>query len=477
MHSVGQENFTWVVEHATRWLIERAEQGPEPITDYHWSTFLAGARRARQGRRGPPPEKAGRPARAFGAPPAPRQLSSGMEEPAFTLGVEEEFQIIDPETRELRSHVQEILEEGKLVLKERVKPEMHQSVIEIGTGICKNIAEVRLDVGEMRTEIIRLARKNGMRVASAGTHPFSNWADQKIFPDPRYDSVVEEMQELARANLIFGLHVHVGIQDRALAFQIMNEALYFLPHLLALSTNSPFWLGRNTGLKSFRTKVFDRFPRTSMPEHFETPAEFDEFVRILVNTNCIDNGKKIWWDVRPHPFFETIEFRVCDVPMRLDETVTLAALFQAICVKLYRLRLQNLGFRRYRRALILENKWRASRYGIDGQAHRLRQGDRGAVPRPRRRDARVRGRRRRRPRVAARGRGGTLDPGKRIGRRPAAAGLRGERRRPQGSRRLHLRGDQPRSAGRNRVLSERISVGRPGKARILEPGAKHHDVE
>lgn len=290
-----------------------------------------------------------------------------MERPAFTLGVEEEFQITDPLTRELRSHVQEILDEGKLVLKERVKPEMHQSVIEIGTGICKNIQEVRQDVGELRTEIIRLAKKNGMRVASAGTHPFSNWADQKIFPDPRYDSVVQEMQQLARANLIFGLHVHVGISDRALAIQIMNESLYFLPHMLALSTNSPFWLGRNTGLKSFRTKVFDSFPRTGMPEHFETPAEFDEFVRILVNTNCIDNGKKIWWDVRPHPFFETIEFRVCDVPMRLEETVTLAALFQAICVKLYKLRLQNLGFRRYRRALILENKWRASRYGIDGK--------------------------------------------------------------------------------------------------------------
>jgi carboxylate-amine ligase len=290
-----------------------------------------------------------------------------VERPAFTLGVEEEFQIIDPETRELRSHVQEILEEGRLILKERVKPEMHQSVIELGTGICRDIQEVRRDVGEMRTEIIRLARKSGMRVAAAGTHPFSNWADQKIFPDPRYDEVVEEMQLLARANLIFGLHVHVGIRDRALAFQIMNEARYFLPHLLALSTNSPFWLGRNSGLKSLRTKIFDRFPRTNIPEYFESPAEFDEFVRILVKTNCIDNGKKIWWDVRPHPFFETIEFRVCDIPMRLDETVTLAALVQAICAKLYRLRLQNLGFRRYRRALILENKWRASRWGIEGK--------------------------------------------------------------------------------------------------------------
>jgi carboxylate-amine ligase len=289
------------------------------------------------------------------------------ERPAFTLGVEEEFQIIDPQTRQLRSHVQQILEEGRRVLKERVKPEMHQSVIELGTGICKNVAELRRDVGQMRAEIIRLAARTGMKVAAAGTHPFSDWADQQIFPDPRYDELVAEMQLLARANLIFGLHVHVGIADRTTAFQIMNEACYFLPHMLALSTNSPFWLGRNTGLKSFRSKVFDRFPRTSIPEYFESPAQFDEFARILIKTNCIDNGKKIWWDVRPHPFFDTIEFRVCDIPMRLDETVTLAALFQAICVKLYKLRAQNLGWRQYRRALILENKWRASRYGIDGK--------------------------------------------------------------------------------------------------------------
>ncbi|MGH9317026.1 MAG: carboxylate-amine ligase [Thermoanaerobaculia bacterium] len=289
------------------------------------------------------------------------------QRPAFTLGVEEEFQIIDPQTRELRSHIQELLEEGKLHLKERVKPEMHQSVIEIGTGICKDISEVRRDVGEMRTEIIRMAQKQGMRVASAGTHPFSDWADQKIFPDPRYDGIVEELQLLARSNLIFGLHVHVGIEDRNLALQIMNEARYFLPHLLALSTNSPFWLGRKTGLKSYRTKVFERFPRTNIPETFQTPAEFDEYVRILVKTNCIDNGKKIWWDVRPHPFFDTIEFRVCDAVMRLEETLTLAALTQAICAKLWKLRAQNLGFRMYRRALILENKWRASRWGIEGK--------------------------------------------------------------------------------------------------------------
>jgi len=289
------------------------------------------------------------------------------DRPAFTLGVEEEFQIIDPETRELRSHVQEMLEEGRLILKERVKPEMHQSVIEVGTGICRNVAEVREDVSDLRRQIIRLATRNGMRVASSGTHPFSNWADQHIFPDPRYDAVVEEMQLVARANLIFGLHVHVGIEDRSLAFQIMNEARYFLPHLLALSSNSPFWMGRNTGLKSYRTKVFERFPRTNIPETFQSPAEFDDYVRILVKTNCIDNGRKIWWDVRPHPFFHTIEFRICDVPMRVDETVALAALIQAICAKLYKLRTKNLGFRMYRRAFLLENKWRASRYGIHGK--------------------------------------------------------------------------------------------------------------
>jgi glutamate---cysteine ligase / carboxylate-amine ligase len=290
-----------------------------------------------------------------------------VQRPAFTLGVEEEFQIIDPETRELRSHVQQILEEGRRVLKERVKPEMHQSVMEIGTGICKNVGEVRRDVSELRAEIINLAERAGMKVAAAGTHPFSNWADQLIYPDERYDAIVEEMQLVARANLIFGLHVHVGIADRTLAFQIMNEARYFLPHLLALSTNSPFWLGKNTGLKSYRTKVFEKFPRTNIPETFQTPAEFDDYVRLLVKTNCIDNGKKIWWDVRPHPFFETIEFRIFDIPMRLEETVTLAALTQAICAKLFRLREKNLGWRSYRRALLLENKWRASRYGIEGK--------------------------------------------------------------------------------------------------------------
>ncbi len=292
----------------------------------------------------------------------------GLQRPAFTLGVEEEFQLIDPETRELRSHIQQLLAAGdNSRLRERMRPELHQSIIELGTGICRDIGEVRRDVTEDRAEIVRLATSEGMWVGAAGTHPFSHWADQQITPNERYGKIISELQTVARGNLIFGLHVHVGIEDRDLAMQIMNEARYFLPHLLALSTNSPFWVGRNTGLKSYRTRVFARFPRTGIPEAFETASDFDEYVRVLVNTRSIENGKMIWWDLRPHPFFDTIEFRICDVPMRTDETVAITALVQAICAKLYKLRTMNLGFRLYRRALVEENKWRASRYGIEGR--------------------------------------------------------------------------------------------------------------
>lgn len=285
----------------------------------------------------------------------------------FTLGIEEEFQIVDPETRELRSHIQQIMEDGKLILAENVKPEMHQSVVEMGTDICKDIKDARVQVTNLRKKIAALAKSKGLRIAAAGTHPFSHWKDQRITVHPRYKEIIEDMQQVARANLIFGLHVHVGLDDRETAIHIMNAARYFLPHIFALSTNSPFWLGRNTGFKSYRSKVFDRFPRTGIPDYFGSLAEYDNYVKLLVKTNCIDNGKKIWWDIRVHPVFETLEFRVCDIPMRVDETISLAALMQAVVVKLYKLIKQNLGFRLYRRALIAENKWRAARYGIHGK--------------------------------------------------------------------------------------------------------------
>ncbi|MDQ6699053.1 MAG: carboxylate-amine ligase [Acidobacteriota bacterium] len=289
-------------------------------------------------------------------------------QPTFTLGIEEEYQVVDPETRDLRSHISaEILEKGKKLLHERVKAEMHQSVVEVGTGICKDITEARRDVMEIRRGIIGLARENGLRLAAAGTHPFADWREQEIYPDERYHTIVEDLKMVARANLIFGLHVHVGVEDREVAIHLMNAARYFLPHILALSTNSPFWLGMDTGLKSYRCKVFDKFPRTNVPDYFPSWGEYESFINLLVQTKCIDNAKKIWWDIRPHPHFTTLEFRVCDVPMRVDETIAIAALIQATVAKLYKLHAANTGFRLYRRALIMENKWRAARYGLDGK--------------------------------------------------------------------------------------------------------------
>lgn len=285
----------------------------------------------------------------------------------FTLGIEEEFQVIDPETLELRSHMEQIVEGGKILLKEQVKAEMHQSVVEVGTNICRDIKEATAEVKHLRRVIHELAQSNGLRIAAAGTHPFSRWQDQLITNHPRYAQIVDELQDAARANLIFGLHVHVGIPSREVGIRLMNAARYFLPHIFALSTNSPFWEGRNTGFKSFRSKVFDKFPRTGIPDHFNSAAEYDSYVDLLVKTGCIDNGKKIWWDLRLHPFFDTLEFRVCDIPMRVEETIALAAVMQAVIVKLFKLMKSNLGFREYRKALISENKWRASRYGIEGK--------------------------------------------------------------------------------------------------------------
>jgi len=287
--------------------------------------------------------------------------------PSFTIGIEEEYQTIDPETFDLRSHIQtELMAQGRRVLNEKVKAEMHQSVVEVGTGVCRDITEARADIVHLRQQMLHLAGQNGLLLVAGATHPFADWRVQDISPDERYLQVVEDMQLVARANLIFGLHVHVGIEDRETAIQLMNQVRYFLPHLLALSTNSPFWLGMNTGLKSYRCKVFDKFPRTNIPDAFTSWADYENFVNLLIRTNCIDNAKKIWWDVRPHPFFSTIEVRICDLPMRVDETLAIAALIQATVVKLWRLHAKNQSYRPYSRALIMENKWRASRYGIDG---------------------------------------------------------------------------------------------------------------
>ncbi|HVZ41779.1 MAG TPA: carboxylate-amine ligase [Candidatus Kapabacteria bacterium] len=290
------------------------------------------------------------------------------ERPSFTLGVEEEYMVIDPVTRELRSHLEfELLSKGRAVLEEQMKPEMHGSMLEIGTKVCANVDELYDQLRSVRSVVRHLAGGAGLKIGAASTHPISHWSTQEIHPDERYQMIVEDMQLLARSLLIFGMHVHIGIENRETQIQIMNEMRYFLPHILALTVNSPFWTGFETGLKSYRSKVFERFPRTNIPDTFQSWGEYQSYVDLLVRTGCIDNAKRIWWDVRPHPNFPTLEVRICDLPMTLKETVAVAALIQAVAAKLFALYRKNLSFRVYSRALIMENKWRAVRYGLDGK--------------------------------------------------------------------------------------------------------------
>ncbi len=288
-----------------------------------------------------------------------------MTDEWLTLGIEEEFQIVD-QSGQLKSHIDTLLAAGKPALGEQLKPEMLQSVVEVTTRICGSIDDARTEILRLRGTLAALLQPAGLRIASAGTHPFSHWQEQQITELERYKLLEEELQDVVRELLIFGLHVHVGIPDRELRIEIMNEARYFLPHLLALSTSSPFWLTRVTGLKSYRSVIWSRFPRTGIPPEFSSYDEFENFVDLLVKTGSIDDGKKIWWDLRPHAFYPTIEFRICDATTRVDETLCLAALIQAICAKLLKLRRQNLGFRKYQPNLINENKWRAIRHGLAG---------------------------------------------------------------------------------------------------------------
>jgi carboxylate-amine ligase len=285
----------------------------------------------------------------------------------FTIGIEEEYQVVDPETRELRSYITQILDRGRMILREQIKPEMHQSIVEVGTNPCHTIQEARAEVVRLRGSIAGLAEEHGLKIVAAGTHPISSWMNQEITPFDRYKGVVEEMQQLALQLLIFGMHVHVGMPNDDVAIELMNVARYILPHLLAISSSSPFWMGRNTGFKSYRAAIFSNFPRTGIPPSFSSASEFHNYVNLLIKTNSIDNGKKIWWDLRPHPSFGTLEFRVCDIATRVDECIALAAVMQAFVVKFYRMFEHNTTFRVYRRALISENKWRAQRYGLDGK--------------------------------------------------------------------------------------------------------------
>jgi carboxylate-amine ligase len=284
----------------------------------------------------------------------------------LTIGIEEEFQIVRADG-ELEAHIDTLLASARPILGEDVKAEMLQSVVEVGTQICGGVAEARDEVLRLRGTLRALLEPQGLRILSAGTHPFSHWRDQRITEMDRYKMIEDEMQDVVRELLIFGMHVHVGIEDPQLRVEVVNEARYFLPHLLALSCSSPFWLRRTTGLKSYRSVIWSRFPRTGIPPEFSSHAEFASYVELLIRTGSIDNGKKIWWDLRPHWQYPTIEFRICDACTKVDEVLCIAALIQAICAKLLRLRSANLGFRKYPPSLIGENKWRAMRYGIDGK--------------------------------------------------------------------------------------------------------------
>ena len=289
-----------------------------------------------------------------------------MTQQQFTVGIEEEFQIVDPNTRSWKSSISEILAHGHSALGEQLKMEMFQSMVEVGTVICSDVEEARREVVRLRRAVGDLAEDLGLRLMAAATHPFAQWEQLEITEDDRYVMLSQDLQDIARSIAVYGLHVHVGVDDRDQSIGIMNEARYFLPHILALSSNSPFWRGRDTGLKSYRSIIWGRMPRSGIPDMFASWDEYRAFVETLLRTNSIDEPKKIWWDIRPHPKFNTLEFRVCDMQTRVEDTVAMAALFQAVVAKLSWLRARNLGFRTYPRALISENRWRAIRYGIDG---------------------------------------------------------------------------------------------------------------
>jgi carboxylate-amine ligase len=289
-----------------------------------------------------------------------------MKAPSLTVGIEEEYQIIDPVSRDLTPGFQELvrLDDAEAL---DVKPELHQCQVEIGTKPCASIAELRTELTAQRRAVIRAANRHGLAIASAGTHPFSNWMNQEMTPKERYLGVKAELQDLAHRLLIFGTHVHVGIEDDEFRIDCLNAARYVLPHILCLSTSSPFWFGRNTGLHSYRSIVFKNFPRTGVPRVFSGWGEYADVVDTLVTTKSIPDASKIWWDVRPHHVYPTLEFRICDVNTRVDEAICVAALLQAVVAKMWKLRRDNMTFRVYPADLIEENKWRAVRYGLGGK--------------------------------------------------------------------------------------------------------------
>ncbi len=287
-------------------------------------------------------------------------------EPQFTIGVEEEYLLVDKETRALVvDPPKSLLAECEELLGGQVTTELLQSQIEVGTKVCQNVQEAREDLARLRRSIIEVTGRHGIAPSASSTHPFSHWSEQKHTRKDRYESLTAEMQGAARRLVICGMHVHVGINDDALRIDLMNQAAYFLPHLLALSCSSPFWNGNDTGLKSYRLTIFDALPRTGLPEKFQSYAEYERHVEIMINAGVIEDSTKIWWDLRPSARFPTLETRIMDVCTRVDDAVALAAMLVCIMRMLYRLRLANQRWRTYTPMLVRENRWRAMRYSFD----------------------------------------------------------------------------------------------------------------
>ena len=298
-----------------------------------------------------------------------------MEAP-FTIGIEEEFQMVDRQTGQLSPRIHTILEKGQPIFGEQIKAEMLQSMVEINSDIMPDIPTAREEMRTMRAKLAQLVGEEGLALISAGTHPAALWQNECRSEYVRYAELEDELQDVARSILIFGQHVHIGIEDHETAVTVMNQVRAWLPHLLAISTNSPFWAGRYTGLKSYRSVVWKPFPRSGVPEVFPSWSDFDNYVQTLIKTGCIDNGKRIWWDIRPHPFFSTIEFRIFDMPATLDDTIALAALCQALVAKLTWLNKNNLWAPMLSCHFIEENKWHAMRSGLDAEVIEFVQGRR-----------------------------------------------------------------------------------------------------
>jgi len=288
------------------------------------------------------------------------------KEPTFTIGVEEEYLLVDKETRDLCADPpKSVMEECETRMQGQVSPEFMRAQIEIGTRVCHTIHEVRRDLARLRGTIVDVTGQHGLAPMAASTHPWARWLDQKTTARERYDSLSAEMQAAARRLLICGMHVHVGIEDDELRIDLMNQFSYFLPHLLSLSCSSPFWEGENTGLKSYRLTVFDALPRTGLPERFASFAEYRRHVGVMINAGLIQDATKIWWDLRPSDRYPTLEMRVTDVCTRMEDAITIAALTVCIMRMLYRLRCGNQRWRMYASMLLMENRWRAMRYGSD----------------------------------------------------------------------------------------------------------------